>query len=172
MIARLISSLRFHCDAAESGAAAVEFAITAPLLVALMIGVGDYGALMNNAASLVSASRAGAEVVKAISATTGTQLDALNLAPSGATFTVAANPSCTCVDGTTPSPLPTCPGPNASNPCSGVVVGGVIDTRVLKYRLVSVSQSVAPLLSVTNLLYFGTYNSSQTLTSTASIRIQ
>ena len=47
------------------GAAAVEFAITAPLLVVLVLGIADYGFLMGTSASLEGAARAGAEVAKA-----------------------------------------------------------------------------------------------------------
>jgi hypothetical protein len=163
MIDKLIALSRRRRNIWEQGAAAVEFAMTAPLLVALVLGVGDYGALMNGAASLVSASRAGAEVVKAKPSETSSQLNAFNpsLSPTGATFAVSG-PSCTCVDGTTPSPLPTCPGSGSGNPCSG---------RVLKYMQISATQTVAPLFAITNFLYFGSFGS-QTLTATTYIRIQ
>src|ERR1700730_7252796 len=46
------------------GAAAVELAIAAPVLILLVLGVADYGVLMGDTASLESAARAGAEVAK------------------------------------------------------------------------------------------------------------
>ena len=50
---------------AVDGAAAVEFAITAPMLVVLVLGIADYGLLMADSAALEGATRAGAEVAKA-----------------------------------------------------------------------------------------------------------
>src|SRR6267142_2211474 len=44
---------------AVDGAAAVEFAMAAPVLVLLGLGVADYGVLMGSAASLESAACAG-----------------------------------------------------------------------------------------------------------------
>jgi Flp pilus assembly protein TadG len=65
MIEKLIGSLRLAVRSfQDSGAAAVEFAITAPLLVVLAFGAADYGALMTNAASLEGATRAAAEYVR------------------------------------------------------------------------------------------------------------
>src|SRR5271168_1870466 len=61
------------------GAALVEFAITAPVLVVLVLGVADYGLLMGDSAALEGATRAGAEVGKANPSVTGAQLQALNL---------------------------------------------------------------------------------------------
>ena len=48
----------------KSGTATVELAITAPVLVVLVLGIVDYGALMNNAASLEGATRAIAEFAR------------------------------------------------------------------------------------------------------------
>jgi len=94
-----------------NGAAAVEFAITAPMLVVLVMGIADYGLLMGDSAALEGATRAGAEVGKANPSVTAAQLTALNLFPSGITPTVTS--VCTCVDNTWPTgaacpPWPPC----------------------------------------------------------------
>src|SRR5262245_49261174 len=78
----------------NDGAAAVELAITAPVLVLLVLGVVDYGVLMGSAASLESAARAGTQVAKADPSVTAATLTSLGLFPSGATPTVTS--VCTC----------------------------------------------------------------------------
>src|SRR5260370_11113962 len=64
MSGRLTESLHFLRRARNSGAAAVECAITAPLLVVLALGAADYGFLMTSAASLEGATRAVAEYAR------------------------------------------------------------------------------------------------------------
>src|SRR5262245_16184159 len=106
------------------GSAAVEFAMTAPILLVLALGVADYGALMTNSASLQGATRALAEYARGSAACTGTPpglsnsscvtglnhlvstLQSNNTYLSSATFsypttnlsTAGAN-YCTCIDG-------------------------------------------------------------------------
>src|SRR5215470_18211461 len=65
MIKKLIASLYRRCDDWERGAIAVEFAFAAPVLITLALGAADFGGLMNTAASLRGATRAGAEYAKA-----------------------------------------------------------------------------------------------------------
>jgi Flp pilus assembly protein TadG len=154
----LIASSRRRRAAPNAGAAAVELAFTAPLLVALALGIADYGALMNSAASLVSATRAGAEVVMANRNATASDLTALF--PSGATPAISG-PICACSDNTStacpPTGSVTCPTPgSATNPCA---LSTGPDTRVHNYLQVSATQTVSPILSITNLLYFGSFGS-------------
>jgi len=137
MIKKLAGFWRRHRHARNSGAATVELAITAPLLISLLLGVADYGILMNSADTLIGATRAGAEVVKAKQTTTGPQLTALGIFPSGAIPTVSA-PFCTCVDNTSVG----CPGAGAANPCAAKA-----DTRILKYITVSSTQPFNPLFA-------------------------
>jgi Flp pilus assembly protein TadG len=138
MIETLIGFWRRLRHAGNSGAATVELAITAPLLITLLLGVADYGILMNRADALIGATRAGAEVVKANQNTTGPQLTALGIFPANATPTVSQPPFCTCVDNTAVG----CPGAGAANPCAAKA-----DTRVLKYVTVSATQPFAPLFA-------------------------
>jgi Flp pilus assembly protein TadG len=137
MIETLIGFWRRLRHAGNSGAATVELAITAPLLITLLLGVADYGILMNRADTLIGATRAGAEVVKANQAATGPQLTALGIFPANATPTVS-QPFCTCVDNTAVG----CPIAGAANPCAAKA-----DTRVLKYVTVSSTQPFSPLFA-------------------------
>jgi Flp pilus assembly protein TadG len=156
MIENLIVGLRRCWSGRNEGAALVEFAITLPLLSVLVLGVADYGILMNNAASLVGATRAGAEVAKVNPSVTAAQLTALGIFPSGATPSVSA-PFCTCFDNTTVS----CPAPGGSDPN---LCAANSDTRVLRYVTVSATQSFSPLFSWTS--------STFPLNATAVVRTQ
>lgn len=149
------------------GAAAVEFAITAPVLVVLVLGVADYGLLMGSSAALEGATRAGAEVAKANPSVTPAQLTALNLFPVGITPTVAS--VCTCVDNTWPNGAACPPGPLLT-PCSGkknpFILGSPVDTRVFEYVNVVATQSVSPIVS------YGTFTSAASLNVHTTIRTQ
>jgi hypothetical protein len=129
MLDKLMASLDRRWSVWNSGAAAVEFAITAPLLAMLALGFADYGILMNSTAGIESASRAGGEVAKINPSVSGATLTSAGVMPSGVTPTVSA-PFCTCFDNTSV----TCPAPGggAANPCAAKT-----DTRVLRYVTVT-----------------------------------
>ena len=139
MIRRLLAFLSRRWNDRNAGAAMVEFAITASVLIVLLLGVADYSILLNGATSLVAATRAGGEIAKADPNVTATQLTSLGIFPSGASPSVSA-PFCTCFDNT----AVTCPGLGAgtANPCAAKS-----DTRVLRYVTVSGNQSFSPLFS-------------------------
>jgi Flp pilus assembly protein TadG len=149
------------------GAAAVEFAITAPVLVVLVLGIADYGLLMGSSASLEGATRAGAEVAKANPSVTPAQLTALNLFPAGITPTVTS--VCTCVDNSWPNGAACPPGPLAT-PCAGktnpFIALNPVDPRVFEYVNVAATQSVSPIVS------YGTFTSPQSLNVHTNIRTQ
>ena len=151
----------------SDGAAAVEFAITVPVLVVLVLGVADYGFLMGSSASLEGATRAGAEVGKANPSVTAAQLTTLNLFPSGVTPTVTS--VCTCVDNTWPNGAACPPGPLAT-PCSGktnpFISGAPVDPRVFEYVQVAATQSVSPIVS------YGTFSSAKSLNVSTTVRTQ
>ena len=147
------------------GAAAVEFAITAPMLVVLVLGIADYGLLVADSAALEGAARAGAEVGKATPSVTAAQLTALNLFPSGITPTVAS--VCTCVDNTWPVGATCPPGPLAT-PCAGKTnpFTAATDPRVFEYKNVTATQSVSPIVS------YGTFTSAKSVNGNTTIRFQ
>jgi Flp pilus assembly protein TadG len=149
------------------GAALVEFAITAPVLVVLVLGVADYGLLMGNSAALEGATRAGAEVGKANPSVTASQLTALNLFPSGITPTVTS--VCTCVDNTWPTGT-ACPPSPLATPCAGKTnpfrTGAPVDPRVFQYVQVGATQSVSPIVS------YGIYTSAKSVNVNTTIRFQ
>jgi Flp pilus assembly protein TadG len=170
---RLTGSLRLFDFVGTTGAAAVELAIMAPFMVVLVLGIADYGMLMNASASLEGATRAVAEYARNSPYCVGgglsdsncvgginslvSTLQSNNSSLSSATFTPSTTIStaanyCTCTDGTVVS-------------CSGTCnVGG--DTRVLQYIQITGTQSISPLVS------YGTYTSAKSLTAQTTTRIQ
>jgi hypothetical protein len=146
------------------GAAAVEFAITAPMLVVLVLGIADYGMLMADSAALEGATRAGAEVGKANPSVVGAQLTPFF--PSGITPTVTS--VCTCVDNTWPGAA--CPPGPLATPCAGktnpFIAGAPVDPRVFEYVQVSATQSVSPIVS------YGTFTSAKSVSVNTTIRTQ
>jgi Flp pilus assembly protein TadG len=148
------------------GAAAVELAIAAPVLVLLVLGVADYGVLTGDAASLESAARAGAEVAKGHPNFTTADLTSLGLFPSAATPTVTS--VCTCVDNTWSTGATCPPGPFAAPPCAGKPnpFTGMTDPRVFEYVQVTATQSFSPMVSYSSLGF------PPSLTGRATIRTQ
>jgi Flp pilus assembly protein TadG len=103
----------------NAGSAAVEFAITAPLLVLLALGAADYGVVTAQSSSLAAYTRAGADYARSQVASgnrlpsASTLRNVLNI-PSGVSITFSAtDPYCTCADGTSV----TCPSQSSTNPC-------------------------------------------------------
>jgi hypothetical protein len=142
-------------------------------MVVVVLGIADYGLLMNSSASLEGATRAVAEFARnspycvgggltdsnCVSGINGlvSTLKTNNSSLSSATFTPSTTIStaanyCTCTNGTVVS-------------CSGTCnVGG--DTRVLQYIRITAMQSINPVIS------YGTYTSAKSLTAQTTTRIQ
>ena len=179
MVKSLIGFWLRHRSGWKSGAATVEFAITAPLLILLVFSATDYGALANSAASLEGATRALAEFARnapacggglTILCTTGinnlvSTLQTNNASLSSATFTPTAQ--CTCVDDTAKM----CPAAGAANPCASAPVPtnpatGTADSRLLQYIQIQATQSISPLVS------YGTFTAAKSLTAQTTTRIQ
>jgi Flp pilus assembly protein TadG len=141
-----------------AGSAAVEFALIAPILLVLAVGLADYATLAGQTSALTAATRAGAEYARA--KPTDTTGGANNAVTSFMAFAPAATATsttfCTCTDGTTVS----CPQPGQSapqaNPCSAKT-----DPRVLQYVSVAAQQSPSTLafagLSLPTTLSVATY---------------
>jgi Flp pilus assembly protein TadG len=166
----------------NSGAALVEFAITAPVLVVLALGAADFGAIMTNGTSLAGATRAVAELARDTAECVGgglsnsdciTQINNLvstlkstDTSLSSATFSLpgvgtipvgspasASANYCTCTDGTVVS----C----SSGTCS---VGSPPDTRVLQYIRVTAQLTVTPLVSYSSIVFPSSPLNAQTTT--------
>src|SRR3954452_7521149 len=79
MLKALAALWRRKTDAWNAGAAAVELAISAPVLILLVAGIVDYSGLMGTIANSLGATRAGGEYASAywlnpqINAASGTQ---------------------------------------------------------------------------------------------------
>jgi hypothetical protein len=154
VIEMLKGSPRTRRERRDAGAVATEFALLMAFLPLpiLAIGIVDYGEFMGQATNLAAIVRGAAEyaraqVVQGNAPPTATNLNTLLGVPTEV-FTPAPSSFCTCADGSTPPPLPTCPTflGGASNPCAASPpVNG--DLRVFKYVAVSGSQTYTPLVS-------------------------
>jgi Flp pilus assembly protein TadG len=125
----------------NAGSAAVEFAVTAPVLVALVIGGADYSIMANKQDALEAATRAGAEYARANPGDGPNWTNTKNYVTGYMTFspavTVSPSTVCTCVDGTTTA----CPGAafcSAHQPA---------DPRVLQYVSITATQNFSALLA-------------------------
>jgi Flp pilus assembly protein TadG len=172
MIKKLVALLHRRRNDWNRGTLTVEFAFAAPILVVAVLGAADIGALMNTAASLRGATRAGAEYAKAnwnnpsvTDPTTGTEQRVcgflgLTLASglcSPVTVTPGVSMSCTCDDNTSVSPCP----PTGVNPCAAQTNPGV-----LEYVTVTARQNFSPILSWTSFVF------PSPLTATTVVRTQ
>src|SRR5215469_12671934 len=152
MINKLIALLhRRRSDNWDRGTLTVEFAFAAPILTVAVLGAADISSLMNTAASLRGATRAGAEYAKAnwnnpsvTNVTTGTEQKVcgfLGLTLSSGTcspVTPGVTSACTCNDNTSVTPCP----PTGTNPCAAQTNPGV-----LEYVTVTAQQNFNPILS-------------------------
>ena len=88
----------------DSGAALVEMAVIAPLLLLLCLGVGDFGRMLYRAITLSHAARAGAAYGAQSNAhtgdTAGIRLAAQQEAQNIGTITVTSSRICECTIGT------------------------------------------------------------------------
>ena len=152
MIKKLIALLHRRRGDWNKGTLTVEFAFAAPILIVAVLGAADIGSLMNTAASLRGATRAGAEYAKAnwnngtsvTNLTTATEQRVcgfLGLTLSSSTcspVTPGVTNSCTCDDNTSVSPCP----PTGTNPCASQTPSGVV-----QYVTVTAQQTFSPILS-------------------------
>jgi Flp pilus assembly protein TadG len=145
-----------------TGAALVEFAMTAPVLVLLGFGIADYGLLVNNTAVLEASTRSGAEIVKSNPTITTSQMTALF--PSGASIRPLTT-SCACITGSAVTP---CPPASGTSPCAGQINPntGLVDPRVLEYITVTATENYIPWISWASFVF------PTSISSTAVARIQ
>ena len=158
MIKKLIALLHLRRpDNWDKGTLTVEFAFAAPILIVAVLGAADIGSLMNTAASLRGATRAGAEYAKAnwnnpsvTNVSTGTEQKVcgfLGLTLSSGScspVTPQVSTSCTCDDNTAVTPCP----PTGTNPCASQTNPGV-----LEYVKVTAQQTFNPILSWTDFVF-------------------
>ena len=125
----------------SDGTALVEFALAAPILVTLVLGIADFGMLAANTAALEGVTRVGAEYARnvckgdmsssCISSIKSTMTSTGNFSPP-ITFPSDPSASCECDDGSSITCGTTCTG------------AGKVPNRVL--ITVSASQSYTPIL--------------------------
>jgi Flp pilus assembly protein TadG len=183
MTASLIRFLLWRHDP-DAGSAAVEFAIAAPLLLVMALGIADYGMLMNNIASLEGATRAVAEFARNASVCSGgglsntdcvtgisdlvASLKSNDNSLSSASFSypqsdlsAAGGNYCTCVDG-------------SAVDCSTGTCNVSGDTRVVQYIQVSATEAFSPLFALTNFGYLPrtTFGFPSSLAAQTTVRIE
>src|SRR5438045_506364 len=105
MLKALSALWSWKSDAWNAGAAAVELAISAPVLVLLVAGIVDYSGLMGTIANSLGATRAGGEYAKAYwldpqvaNPTSKTQAQVCTFYSGTCPVTATAAATCTCVD--------------------------------------------------------------------------
>jgi Flp pilus assembly protein TadG len=145
-----------------AGTTAVEFALTAPILIAVVAGIADFGMLAARTAAVAGATRVGAEYarnnsvckadIQSTGCISGIKTAMQNTGNFSPALTFPSNPSvsCECDDGT----AITC-----GNTCVGA---GKVPNRVLV--TVTASQAFSPLISWPGI--------PTSLTKSAEIRIQ
>ena len=175
MIKKLIALLhRRRRDNWDRGTLTVEFAFAAPILIVAVLGAADIGSLMNTAASLRGATRAGAEYARAnwnnpsvIDPTTSTKQQVCTFL--GLTLTSGScspvNPlsvttSCTCADN--PATSVTCPASTDPNPCAANAAG----PQMLVYASVTAQQPFNPIVPWADFVF------PSPLTATTVVRTQ
>jgi Flp pilus assembly protein TadG len=161
-----LKPLRLWHRAETTGSAAVEFAITAPLLTVLALGIADYGTLMMNTASLQGATRAVAEYARNSPSCASGGLSSSDCTSQLSTFisTLQANDTslssasfsypnssdlsdaggnyCSCTNGYD----------GGTGDCTTITTAvctaqGLADPRVLQYIRITATQSVSPLVA-------------------------
>jgi Flp pilus assembly protein TadG len=151
-------------SAGNAGNAAVEFALTAPLLAALVIGGADYSIMANNQEVLEAATRAGAEYGRANYSTdapswTNTKSYVTGYMSFSPAVTASASTVYTCVDGT-----------NAGSTLAAATTfcnsRQPTDPRVLQYVSVTATQNFSPLLA------WSAFGFPSSLTATTVARFQ
>jgi hypothetical protein len=170
------------------GSAAVELAITAPVLVFLALGAADYGALMGNGASLEGATRAVAEYARnspeCNTATGGgwlTNQSCINginslistlqsndtaVAPatstlSSATFTLPGLGNIP-IGGASPTPGNYCTCTDGSAVSCSVASCKLADPRVIQYIQITATLPVSPLVSYAKFTFPASLNGQTT----------
>jgi hypothetical protein len=116
------------------GSAAVEFAITAPFLVLLALGIADYGAMVAQSSSLAAYARAGAEYAASQAAQGNFPVSVAAFCPGCSNS--SSTTSCFCSDNMTSV---SCPGLGDPAPPTCLAFA---DKRVLGY--VSVTATIDP----------------------------
>jgi Flp pilus assembly protein TadG len=169
MLKELTALWRRYPEARTQGAVTVELGISAPLLILFVLGIVDYGGLMNVTANLLGATRAGGQYAGAtwlnpnINAAAGTQNQVCAFAISCPTVTAGTAQACSCVDGTAVA----CPAPGAANPCAAQA-----DPRVLSYVSVTASATYQPILNVASFTYPACGGIANRLCAQSIVRVQ
>jgi Flp pilus assembly protein TadG len=146
-----------------AGTAAIEFALVAPILVILLMGIADYATMASRVAALDAATRAGAAYARSNPANAA---GAAGYVTNFMSFTPAVTPAvttfCQCVSDAA-SVQRTCPATPDASPCTADPSG---NTLVLKFVSVRADQAFSPLLAYAPFVF------PATLSRTTTLRLQ
>jgi Flp pilus assembly protein TadG len=153
----------------ESGSVAVEFAISLPILVLVVIGIFDYGQAVNLSTKLQNGARAAAQYALYFpgdaSGTTSNAAKAAQNATNDTSMTVSSVTTvCNCIDSSTGVIS------NTTTSCTGTCAAG---STLGHFLTVTTQQTFTPTINVSRLPVIGsTAIASMTLTGSAKIQVQ
>jgi Flp pilus assembly protein TadG len=153
----------------ESGSAAVEFAVTLPILVLVLIGIFDYGQAVNLSTKLQNGARAAAQYALYYpgdaAGTSSNAAKAAQNATNDTSMTVSSvSTTCKCIDSSTGVISTT------STSCTGTCATG---STLGHFLTVTTQQTFTPTFNISRLPVLGaTAIASMTLTGSAQIQVQ
>lgn len=156
----------FNCN---SGSAAVEFAVTLPILVLIMVGIFDYGAAVNKSTKLNNGARAAAQYAlyypkDTAGTSSGAALAAQNATNDTSMTVSSVTTVCNCIDSSTGVISGT------STSCTGTCAAG---STLGHFLTVTTQESFTPTINVSRLPVIGSTGiASMTLTGRAQIQVQ
>lgn len=148
----------------NSGATIVEFAVTLPLLLVILVGIVDYAQPVNISTKLYSAARAGAQyAIKYPNDASGIQ-SAAQSGTSDSAMSVTVNQFCTCGSS---SATAFAWGPRTqSGTCTSGTVACTGGQTLRYYVSITTSQTYQPLISYVGL------GGNMTMTGTAVVQVE
>jgi Flp pilus assembly protein TadG len=153
----------------ESGSAAVEFAISLPILLLIVIGIFDYGQAVNLATKLQNGARAAAQYALYYpgdaAGTTSNAAKAAQNATNDTSMTVSAvSTTCYCIDSSTGVISTT------ATSCTGTCAAG---STLGHFLTVTTQETFTPTINISRLPVVGSTGiASMTLNGSAQIQVQ
>jgi Flp pilus assembly protein TadG len=142
----------------ERGSALVELAVTAPLLMGMMIGTAEVGRIAYAAIEVSNAARAGAaygaQSLTTASSTANIEQAAKNEAPNISSLTVTTSEACVCesintsTGATTTTSITTCSGTGstAGTQCPASTTSGTVN-NIVQFVTVTTTATVATMFT-------------------------
>lgn len=149
----------------DSGATIVEFAVTLPILIVIVVGIVDYAQPVNISTKLYSAARAGAQyAIKYPSDAAGIQ-SAAQSGTSDSAMSVTVNQFCTC-GSSSATPVFSWGPKTQSGTCTSGTLSCASGQSLRYYVSITTSQTYQPLISYVGL------GGSMTMTGLAIVQVE